>query len=88
MKTIKLDGQVFRIMQRLKKANIPVLRMKIEYREAISCHNTSKKSWFAIFDADTWAVKKAMHPFEGCNPDFAIWNSKVRGTAKIAFSIN
>jgi len=29
-----------------------------------------------------------MHPFEGCNPDFAIWNTKVRGTAKIAFLIN
>ena len=39
MKTIKLDGQVFRIMQRLKKASVPVLRMKIEYREAINYHN-------------------------------------------------
>lgn len=85
---MKMDGQIFRIMQRLKKAAIPVLKMEVVRREAISYSDKGKMKWFAIFEADSWAVKKAMHPFEGCNPEFTIWDSKIRGKAKIAFLIN
>lgn len=81
------DGIVFSIMQRLKKSSIPVLKMSIQKMECIDYHNKGKIALFAVFDADTWAVKKSMHPFEGCNPDFTIWDSKIHGRAKIAFKL-
>ena len=58
MKTIKLDGQVFRIMQRLKKASIPVLRMKIEYRETINYHNTGKNHGLQYLTLTRGQLKK------------------------------
>ena len=76
---IKNDGYVFILTKRLKKAGIPFISLSFEKREG---------KQFAMFNADSWAVKKAMHPFDGCNPDFCIWNSKIRGTATIAFKMN
>jgi len=76
------DGTIFKISQRLKAAKIPFDAINFEYRE----HNCGKY-WFAIVTANNWAVRLSQHPFEGCNPDFTIWDSKVRGTAKIAFKI-
>lgn len=84
---MRTDGQIFRIMQRLKKAAIPVLKMNIEKMEVIGSTYKGQMRWFAMFDADSWAAEKAQHPFEGCNPDFILWDSKTRGRAKIAFLI-
>lgn len=72
------DGQIFKMTQRLKAANIPFNKMHVEYRD---------KWHYAMFEANSWAAKKAMHPFEGCNPEFTLWDTKVRGTAFIAFKI-
>lgn len=87
MEKKQFRGEIFPIMQRLKRANIPVLSVAIEKREAVDYHNKGELKWYAVFDADCWAAKKAQHPFEGCNPDFTIWDSKIRGKAKIAILI-
>lgn len=78
---------LFSIMQRLKKSGIPVISVKIERRTGVG-YNEGRIDWYALCEADTWAVNKAMNHFEGCNPDFALWNTKVRGRAIIAFKIN
>lgn len=74
------DGQIFRMCQRLKKIGVPFISVSLGYTD-----KDGKK--YATFKAHTWAVEKAMHPFNGCNPAFTIWDSKVRGTALIAFQI-
>lgn len=73
-------GEVFRMCQRLKKACIPFISVTFDYKDA-------KGNRYATFKADSWAVKKSQHPFEGCSPAFTLWDSKVRGTALIAFKI-
>ena len=75
---MKMNGQVFRVMQRLKKVSIPIISLRIVKRY---------NGYYAMCLCDSWAAKKAMHPFDGLNIDFSLWDSKKRGTAEIAFKI-
>ena len=75
---------LFPIMQRLKKAGVPVKSYRIENTMFF---NDKYKKQYAIFKADSWAVKLAQHPFNGCNPCCTIWNSNIRGTAEIVFRV-
>ena len=80
------DGQVFRLAQKLKKANIPFRSVSI--RRELPKTSIECSKYYILFTCDSWAAKKAMHPLEGVNIDFAIWDAKTRGTAQIAFKIN
>lgn len=80
------DGALFRAVQRLKKGGIPFRSVDIRIDPPKDGVSTSKR--YFLFTCDTWAAKKAMHPFEGISYSFMIWDSKRRGEAKIAIEIN
>lgn len=78
-------GQVFWRAQMLKKAGIPFTRANIMIEQPKTDIDTSKH--YVMFTCDSWAAKKAMHPFDGVNCDFVIWDSKIRGSAQVAFKL-
>lgn len=80
------NGQIFKLAQILKKANIPFLGVSIRRDPPKTDVDCSR--FYAMFTCDSWAAKKAMHPLDGVNIDFSLWDSKIRGKAQIAFRIN